>query len=122
MIKRLTLTAEHLQLISIMKFEPNEDTGDLTIYKDDPYRLSGRLEDIAIALGMGDKIIPGTEFDPEGAAFPDDVEQHLLSIHKYISDNLYDIEVLIHQFAVKGGLQPGTYKAFDYEEIWTKEK
>ena len=121
MIKRLTLTEEHILLLRLIKFEENELNGDLTIMKDDPYILSGRLEDIAITLGYMDKAIPGTENDAEGAAFPDDVEEHLLSVHKYIVDNLMFIESLIHQMAFEGGITPGTYKCIDNELIWSKE-
>ena len=121
MIKRLTLTEEHILLLRLIKFEENELNGDLTIMKDDPYILSGRLEDIAITLGYMDKAIPGTENDAEGAAFPDDVEEHLLSVHKYIVDNLMFIESLIHQMVFEGGITPGTYKCIDNELIWSKE-
>lgn len=121
MIKRLTLTKEHIQLISLIKFE-DDFKGKFFIDKDDPYILPGRLQDIALTLGYMDKAIPGTEEDPEGMAFPDDVEEHLLSVHHYVIDNLMLIESLIHQIVFNGGIEPGTYKCIDTELIWEKEE
>ena len=45
----------------------------------------------------------------------------MLSVHHYIVDNIYDIEVLIHQMVLKGGIKPGKYKCIDTEEIWERE-
>jgi hypothetical protein len=128
MIKRITLTEDHIKLLKLIKFKnimPLQEYGgeptQLSIDKQDPYMLSGRLEDIAITLGLYDKRIPGSEDDAEGAMFPDDVEDYLVETHKYIIDNIYDIERLIHQLAFEGGITPGTYKAIDSENIWSKE-
>jgi hypothetical protein len=121
MIKRITLTPEHIKLISLIRFNEDDENDSLFIDKNDPYELSGRLEDIALALGYKDKAIPGTETDPEGAAFPDDIEEHLLDIHHYVVDNLYFIESIMHQLAFNGGITPGTYKCIDTEGVWTKE-
>jgi len=121
MIKRLTLNKDHLKLIALIKFEEEEKKDWLYIDKFDPYMLSGRLEDIAMALGLYDQKIDGTEFDAEGAAFPDDVEKYMLDVHHYVVDHLHDIETLVHQMAVKGGITEGTYKCIDNEMIWEKE-
>ena len=124
MIKRITLNEDHIKLLSLIRFEEG-DSGMLnnTVYIDkvNPYYLSGMLEDIALTLGYMDKAIPGTEEDAEGAAFPDEIEEYMLSVHHYIIDNLVDIESLIHQFVFNGGLKPGTYKSIDTENIWSKE-
>lgn len=122
MIKRLTLTEDHLKLIRLLDFQVDESTEDLILKKNDPYLLSGRLQDIALALGYMDKAIPGTEEDPEGAAFPDDIEEYLLGVHHYIVDNLYFLETLIHQMVLEGGITPGTYKCIDNELIWSREE
>lgn len=121
MIKKLTLTEEHIKLIRMIDFEDDDVNDKLTIDKINPYVLSGRLEDLALVLGYSDKAIKGTENDPEGAAFPDDIEEHILSIHHYIVDNLYYIESLIHQMIFEGKITPGTYKCVDTELIWEKE-
>lgn len=122
MIKRLTLTNEHIKLISLIRLEENEED-DKTFYidLDNPYELSGRLQDLALALGYYDKMIPGTEENPEGGSFPDKIEEHLLEVHKYIVKNLYDIETLVHELAFKGGITPGTYKYVDSKGSWEKE-
>ena len=125
MIKRLTLSEDHIKLLRLIRFEEGESgllKDRVYIDKVNPYYLSGMLEDIALTLGYMDRAIPGTEEDPEGAAFPDDVENYLLSVHHYIVDNLIEIESLIHQFAFEGGLTPGTYKCVDTELIWSKEE
>lgn len=121
MIKKLTLTEDHIKLIRMIDFEEDFMQEGLIIKKENPYILSGRLEDIAMVLGYSDKKIKGTEEDPEGAAFPDDVEEYLLSVHHYIVDNLYYIETLIHQMVFESVITPGTYKCVDTELIWTKE-
>lgn len=120
MIKRITLTKEHISLLKLIKFEDDEKFNTLSVNKEDPYILGGRLEDIAITLGYENSIMPGTEDDAEGAAFPDDIEEHLVGVHKYIVNNIRDIETIIHQF-IDCGISPGTYKCIDTEEIWTKE-
>lgn len=122
MIKRLKLTEDHLKLISLIRFETDDEKNIVFVDLIDPYLLSGRLEDLAMVCGLSDKKIPGTEYDAEGAAFPDEVEEYLLGLHHYICDNLYDIEVLLHQFSLKGGVTPGVYKCVDNEEIWQKEE
>ena len=121
MIKRLTLTNEHITLIRLLNFQENDFDSTIVVNKKDPYMLGGRLEDLALALGYMNTAIPGTENDAEGAAFPDDVEEHILEVHHYVVDNLHDIETLIHQFVFSGGLTAGTYKCIDTEEIWEKE-
>jgi hypothetical protein len=121
MIKRITLTDEHIRLISFLHFEKDKKRKELFIDLEDPYELSGRLQDIALVLGYRDKAIPGTESDPEGAAFPDEIEQHLLEVHHYVVDNLYYIESLIHQMFFKEPITPGTYKCIDTETVWEKE-
>ena len=122
MIKRLTLTQDHLKLINLIRFEDDYDNNKVSIDKVNPYILSGKLEDIAFALGLSHLSIPNTEEDENGAAFPDETEEYMLNVHHYIIDNIYDIEVLIHQMVLKGGITPGTYKCIDTEEIWEREK
>lgn len=120
MLKKITLTEDHLKLINLIRFV-DEDDDKIYVDKVNPYILSGKLEDIAFALGQSDKAIPNTSDDECGAAFPDEVEEYLLSVHHYILDNLYDIEVLIHQMVLKGGLTPGTYVSVVGDDIWKKE-
>ena len=121
MIKRLTLTEDHLKLINLIRFEDDYKNNKVSIDKINPYILSGKLEDIAFALGLSHLAIPNKEDDENGAAFPDETEEYMLGVHHYILDNIYDIEVLIHQMVLKGGITPGTYKCIDTEEIWQRD-
>ena len=121
MIKRWTLTEDHLKLINLIRFEDDYKNNKVSIDKINPYILSGKLEDIAFALGLSHLSIPNTEDDENGAAFPDETEEYMLGVHHYILDNIYDIEVLIHQMVLKGGITPGTYKCIDTEEIWERD-
>ena len=131
MIIKLELTEDHLKLIPLFfikesnvevnGLDTHEEHDSVRLDKDHLYCLGSHLlEDIAIALGLQDKAIKGTEESADGRAYPDDVEQHMMSVHKYIVDNLYYIECLIHQFVVKGGLTAGTYKAKDNDLIFEK--
>ena len=36
------------------------------------------------------------------------------------AQNLYEIETLIHQFVVNGGITPGKYKCRKDDYIWSK--
>ena len=78
------------------------------------------LEDMAMALNIYDKAIKGTEDDPEGRAFPEEDTERMLALHKYVVDNLFYIESLIHQYATNGGISKGVYKCRDNELIWEK--
>jgi hypothetical protein len=127
----LNITEDHLKLIPLFlikddnvevnHLDGNEEHDSVRIDKDHLYCLGFHLlDDMAMALGLEDKAIKGTEESSDGRAFPDDVEEYLLSTHKYIVDNLYYIEMLIHQFVVKGGITAGTYKAKDNDLIFEK--
>lgn len=117
MIKTLILTEDHLKLIRFLNVE-NTDDAFITIDKRVMLRLQSHiLDDVAMILGMRDKAIEGTEEDAEGAAYPDDVEEYLLSVYNYVSDNMYLIETLLHQ-RVMEGIQPGVYTARDTDLIW----
>lgn len=119
MILNLKLTEEHLKLIRLIRWD-REGDDKIVVNKLNPYCLMGTLDDLAFVLGYRDKAIPGTEDDPEGRAYPDDIEKHILDVHHYIVENIEYIESLVHQFVCEGGLTPGKYKATDAELIWTK--
>lgn len=121
MIKKLILTEDHLKLLPFILFDEVSDI-DVVITKSHLFNLGNHLlEDIATILGRLDEAIPYTNEDAEGRAFSDEFEAYMLSLYEYIKDNLYDIEILIHQFIVKGGLSEGIYKCKDNDMIWTKE-
>ncbi len=120
MIKKITLTEDHIKLIPfffIQEFGDNE----IGVTKEQLFNLGSHLlEDMAMILNMMDKVIPNTAYDADGRAFDDETEKYLLSLYNYIIENLFDIETIIHQFVCKGGITPGTYKSLDNELIWEK--
>jgi len=123
MIIRLKLTEDHLKLLKCVKIEDSEIADDtISIPKNPMLNIQSHiLDDVATVLGMRDKAIPGTENDPDGAAYPDEDEAYMLSVYWYVSDNLYWIETLLHQMATEG-IKCGTYVCKDNEMIWTKEE
>lgn len=136
MIIHLNLTEDHIKLIPLL-FIQDDSVREVSITepenapiheccridKDHMYCLGSHLlEDISIALGLRDKAIANTAEAADGLAFPDDVEEYMLGIHKYLVDNLYHLETLIHQFVIKGGITAGEYVAKDNELIWKKKQ
>ena len=127
MIKRIEVTEDLLKVIPIIFVQQKigKTTDEKTIYVDTTHVFSvgmHLLEDMAMALGIYDRAIKGTEDDPEGKAFNEEDTNYMLSLHKYVVDNLYYIETLIHQFVVKGGLEIGVYQCKDNELIWGKKE
>lgn len=121
MLKKITLTEDHLKLIPMFFIQEFNDE-EVGITKNQIFSLGSHLlEDMAIILGLTDKMIPNTKNDAEGAAFEDETEQYMLSLFEYISENLFYIESLIHQFVCRGGISAGTYKCKEEELIWEKE-
>ena len=119
MILHLNLTEDHLKLVKFLNIEDKDDDV-LTINKKVMLTMQTHLlDDVAMILGLRDKAIKGTEEDPDGAAYPDDVEKRMLDAYKYVSDNLYLIESLLHQ-RVFEGVQEGHYKCRDTDMIWEK--
>lgn len=118
MTKKITLTEDHLKLIPFIFLEERGDN-EVVIDKTHLFSLGSHLlEDMAMILGLQDKAIKGTEEAPEGRAYPDEVEEYMLGLHKYLVDNLFYVETLIHQFAANGGLKAATYKCKDNELLW----
>ncbi len=117
--KTLELTEQHLKLIKNFLVVELDDT---KMGVDKIGLLGGNfaIEDTAKILGLYDKAIQNTLEDPDGPSFPEDIREELLSIYKYVSENLYEIETLIHQFVVNGGITPGKYKCRKDDYIWSK--
>lgn len=124
MIKRLEITEDLLKVIPIIYLQENVrgiDDKTITIDSNHLYNVGMHLlEDLSMALDIYDHAIKGTEDDPDGRAFNEEDTERMLSLHKYVVDNIYYLETLIHQYAVKGGLEVGVYKAKDNELIWEK--
>ena len=103
---KIKLTEDILKLISNIRFqdvpEPPEDgdTRERITYAIDYGSLYGGsyvFEDISYILGCYDKHIVGTEENPLGVQFPQEVEDYMWEIHTYIIDNIDGIEELVHQ-------------------------
>lgn len=120
MIKRITITDDLIKVLPLLYIQTE---GDDVVYINRKWLLGGThlLEDMSFALGIHDRGIAGTEDDAEGVAFNEDDTKMMMDLYQYVSDNLFYIESLIHQFSVKGGLTKGTYKCIDNELIWEKE-
>ena len=127
MIKKLTLTEDHIKLISAIKVEqftfgPDSTHGELG-WGFNQYNLFGGtyvLEDVSILLGLYDKHIQGTEEDPLGMDFPDDVKAYMWDLYSYIWENMTYIMSLVLYQTSRGGITPGTYKCKDTVREWTK--
>ena len=119
MILHLNLTEDHLKLVRFLNIEDKDDDV-LTINKKVMLTMQTHiLDDVAMILGLKDKVIKNTEESADGGAYPDDIEQYMLDTYNYVSDNLYLIESLLHQ-KVMEGIKPGKYKARDTDLIWEK--
>ena len=113
------MTEDHLKLVRFLNVEDESDDV-LTINKHVMLTLQTHiLDDVATILGYRDKAIKGTEEDPDGSAYPDDVEKYLLDTYHYVSDNLFYIETLLHQRCTQG-IVPGHYKAKDSDLLWER--
>ena len=124
---KVNLTEDALKLISNIRFknapEPLSewDNREQINYYIDLNSLYGGnfvFEDVAMILGRYNELIPGTEEDALGPSFPEEFEDYMWKLHTYIADNLENIEQLVHQFSIKGGLKPGEYQCKSNVGIW----
>ena len=115
-IIKITLTEDHLKLLSQMRVIDQNDTF-VGYDKYDLYYSNLLLETIAIIIGKENEALPYTDMDADGKKFPEELSKYLIQLHEYICDNLLYIESIIHQF-IFTGVKPGTYKCKDYELIW----
>lgn len=96
---------------------PNERFG----WAIDKYNMFGGtyvLEDVALIIGKWNDFIPGTEYEPTGRRYPEELEEYMYDLYEYIVDNMVYIESLVHMYCCKGGLKPGVYKCVDYLLDW----
>ena len=118
-VLHLNLTEDHLKLVRFIKLDDESEDDVIKIDKKVMLTLQTHiLDDVAMILGLRDKAIKNTTEDADGAAYPDDVEEYMLTTYNYVSNNLHLIESLLHQ-KVFEGIKPGHYKALDNEMVWT---
>lgn len=121
MILHLNLTEDHLKLVRFFNIEDKDDDF-LKVNKKVMLTMQSHiLDDVAIILGLKHLAIKNTEEDADGAAYPDETEKYMLDTYKYVSDNIYNIETLLHQMVMKG-IKPGHYKCDARDMIWTLEE
>jgi len=127
MRKSLVITEDMLLLIKNIKFEPfvfesTEKENGRFGWGIDQYSLFGGsyvMEDIALILGKFDEYIKGTEENPMGRQYPEELEKHMWELYEYIYTNMTDIIRLVFQFSNEGGLSEGTYRLND-NDLWEK--
>lgn len=121
MIIHLNLNEDHLKLIPFILVQDKDDDF-LSINKTVFLTMQSHLlDDVSMILGFHDQAIQTTVEDADGIALPDDLEKRCLDTYNYVKDNLFYITQLVFQFACKGGLTPGAYKANDTDLIFEKE-
>ena len=114
----VNLTEDHLKLIRNLNVQALTDE-TVGIVKDNLYGGTYRYEQMALILGLTDKAVPGTEEDMEtGTLYEKEAQLYMLELDKYIRENLLNIEEILHQFCLKGGLTVGKYVCKDYQHIW----
>lgn len=127
MRKSLVITEDMLLLIKNIKFEPfvfesTEKENGRFGWGIDQYSLFGGsyvMEDIALILGKFDEYIKGTEENPMGRQYPEELEKHMWDLYEYIYTNMTDIIRLVFQFSNEGGLSEGIYRLND-NDLWEK--
>lgn len=125
--KTLTLNDDHIELIKhlnvVTMYSPTEEDPEeenvVAIDKNQMFGGSGLIMDISIILGVYDQRLPHSEEEPEGPRFAPETEQRLIEAYKYVSENLYFIEQLIHQHVTEG-IKAGTYRARLGDLIWQR--
>lgn len=114
----VTLTEDHLKLIRNLNVQRiGEEVG---IAEDNLYGGTYKYEQMALILGLTDKAIKETEEDITGTVYEYDTQMYMVELDKYIRDNLLNIEEILHQFCMNGGLTEGKYMCIDYQHIWKK--
>lgn len=114
----VNLTEDHLKLIRNLNVQALTDE-TVGIAKDNLYGGTYKYEQMALILGLTDKAVPGTEEDMEnGTLYEKEAQLYMVELDKYIDENLLNIEEILHQFCLKGGLTVGKYVCKDYQHIW----
>ena len=115
----VNLTEDHLKLIRNLNVQElkNDIVG---IPKDNLYGGTYKYEQMALILGLMNKAVKGTDEDINGTLYEKDTQLYMMELDKYITDNLLNIEEIVHQFCLTGGITPGKYVCKDYQHIWQK--
>lgn len=117
---KIELNEDHIKLISSLQITKFGD-GQYGIDVNNLWGGTYIYEQMAFILGYEEKVISGTVDNPEGPRYQKEYEEKMIEYDEFITENLQNIEELIHQFSCKGGLTPGVYTCLDYVRIWKKE-
>lgn len=133
--KKISLTFEHIALISNIQFKKLDlhtkftDFDGKTTYQEpfenqyygidtfNLYRGSFLYEEMARILGLQGEIIEGTEEEPTGPRYSEKATQKMDELDGYLIENLSDIEDIIHQFLTEG-LREGEYTKSLMSGLW----
>ena len=129
MIERLTLSEDVVKLIPHFNFTdaPSLEETENVLYPrfgidyNSIYGGSFLLEDLALIFGHFSDALPETIEDALGPRYPEDIEDKMMAAHNFVMDNIKSIEEIVHQFVVKGGITPGTYKCDHKIRLWERE-
>lgn len=113
---KVVLTEDIIKLVKFFKIE--EFSGSRIGF--DTYALypeSQLFDFMAMVLGLQDKRIPDTIYNPMGSSYDKETTEKLMEIDGYIVENLTFIEEILHQFC-DVGIKPGTYTCLANNRIW----
>ena len=127
--KTLTITEDHIKLLSAIDFECFMFDGDSRngrigwgVDQYAPWGGNYPIEDIALILGHLQDAIPGSENDIQGRQFPKELDDHFHDLYDDITENFEYMFSLLIYMSDKGGLTPGVYKCNKRLKDWSKEE
>lgn len=115
----LNITEDIIQLIKLLI--PTQLSDAHVGY--DTYALfteSHPFDLIAMALGLEDKKIKGTEENPMGAEYDEETTERIQRVYSFFVDNLVYLEEILHQFC-DVGIKVGKYSCLTYNRLWKYE-
>lgn len=117
----INLTEDHIKLIKTLRYIKFDDNRyGVDNYAPWAYGGSSIFEDMALILGLGDKIIAETREYPMGAICQEETQRYLEEIDAFFVEHMVDIEEILHQMCDKG-IKPGKYSCIDNVRIWKYE-
>ena len=122
-IKTLELTKDVLYLISNIRFQDmpsdNKETMQYAIDMNNIFGGNFLYETVAYITGYyGNTIIKGTECDAMGPDFIEEAKSYFYALSSYVYEHVDDIENIVHQFIIDGGLKEGTYVYSAKTGLW----
>ena len=133
--KEIELTDDLLTLMSMLNFgelpNVNSDVHIMNYGLDINSLFGGNFlfDDIAIILGMYEEHVDKSTIEnPLGATVETDknkninghAENYFHALASIITENIEDLERLIHQYLNRGGLTPGVYQYRIKSGLWTR--